>query len=92
MRSRYVAFVQDRLEYLQATWHPSTRPLQLEPNPPGLRWLGLQVKQHRVLSAHEAEVHFVARSRWQGRGQRHEEVSRFVREQGQWFYVDGQVA
>ena len=35
------------------------------------------------------EVEFVARSRFAGRGQRLHERSRFVREEGYWFYVDG---
>jgi len=35
------------------------------------------------------EVEFVARSRLAGRGQRLHERSRFVREEGHWFYVDG---
>ena len=44
MRSRYSAFVLDKLPYLLATWHPTTRPASLEPNSPGLKWLGLQIK------------------------------------------------
>ncbi|MBT9528170.1 MAG: hypothetical protein IV105_23175, partial [Rhizobacter sp.] len=48
MRSRYSAFVRDLTDYLLATWHASTRPPALEPNPEGLRWLGLEVRQHRV--------------------------------------------
>jgi SEC-C motif-containing protein len=89
MRSRYSAFVLDRLDYLLATWHPTTRPAALEPNEPGLRWLGLTVRHHRVLDADHAEVSFVARSKLGGRAHRLEEVSRFVREDGRWFYVDG---
>jgi SEC-C motif domain protein len=38
-----------------------------------------------------AEVEFVARSRLDGRGQRLHERSRFVREQGRWLYVDGDI-
>lgn len=91
MRSRYVAFVQNRLDYLQATWHPTTRPTELEPNPPGWVWLGLQVRRHVQVDDDHAEVEFVARSRYQGRGQRHVETSRFVREQERWLYVDGEV-
>jgi SEC-C motif-containing protein len=34
-------------------------------------------------------VSFVARSKLGGRAHRLEEVSRFVREDGRWFYVDG---
>ena len=89
MRSRYSAFVLDRLDYLLATWHASTRPASLAPNEPGLRWLGLTVRHHRVLDADRAEVAFVARSKLGGRAHRMAETSRFVREDGRWFYVDG---
>src|SRR5699024_289717 len=34
MRSRYSAYVLNQLPYLLATWHHSTRPADLEPNPP----------------------------------------------------------
>jgi SEC-C motif-containing protein len=44
-----------------------------------------------VLDADHAEVAFVARSRVGGKGQRLEECSRFVREDGRWFYVDGDI-
>ncbi|WP_425485552.1 YchJ family protein [Hydrogenophaga aromaticivorans] len=88
MRSRYSAFVLERVAYLQSSWHASTRPadLTLEPD---VKWLGLDVKRHRVIDADHAEVEFVARSRVAGRGQRLHESSRFVREGGRWFYVDG---
>lgn len=89
MRSRYSAFVLDNLPYLLATWHPSTRPSALEPNPPGLKWLGLAIKQTRSQDPEHATVEFVARSRQAGRAHRLHELSRFVREDGQWFYVDG---
>lgn len=89
MRSRYSAFVRDDLDYLLATWHSSTRPHSLEPNPEGLQWLGLEVRHHERISDTEATVEFVARNRLNGRANRLHEVSRFVCEQGQWFYVDG---
>ena len=90
MRSRYSAFVMDRLDYLLATWHESTRPAQLEPNEPGLHWLGLEVKKHEQQDAAHATVEFVARSKLGGRAHRLHETSRFVREDGAWFYLDGQ--
>ena len=89
MRSRYAAYVHDTRAYLLSTWHPHTRPAALDPPPPGLRWLGLQVRAHRVLDADHAEVEFIARSKLGGRAQRLHETSRFVREGGRWFYVDG---
>jgi SEC-C motif-containing protein len=89
MRSRYSAFVLEQPDYLLATWHPGTRPAELVLEP-GAKWLGLEVKQHRVIAADHAEVEFVARQRDRtGRAVRLHERSRFVREGGRWFYVDG---
>jgi SEC-C motif-containing protein len=91
MRSRYSAYVLDDLDYVLATWHPSTRPARLEPNPPGLKWLGLELRRHVAVSADRATVEFVARSRLDGRGQRLHETSRFTREGGRWYYLDGEL-
>lgn len=90
MRSRYSAFVLDRRDHLLATWHPSTRPAVIEPPPAGLKWLGLEVREHRITGPDTAEVEFVARSKAPGGpAQRLHERSRFVREAGRWYYVDG---
>jgi SEC-C motif-containing protein len=91
MRSRYSAYVLDLRDYVRDTWHPDTRPDRIDPNPPGLKWLGLDVKRHIVQDDDHAQVEFVARSRLQGKGQRMHEISRFVRENGRWLYVDGDV-
>jgi SEC-C motif-containing protein len=88
MRSRYSAYVRGRADYLQDTWHPSTRPAALEPDPPGLRWLGLDVRRSAVQDASHATVEFVAVSKLGGRAHRLHETSRFVREGGRWFYLD----
>jgi len=89
MRSRYSAFVRDLTDYLLATWHPSTRPATLDPNPAGLRWLDLEVRGHQTQGDDHATVEFVARSKLGGRAQRLHEISRFIRESNRWFYVDG---
>jgi len=89
MRSRYSAFVLDLTDYLLATWHPGTRPTSVEPNPVGLKWLGLEVRRHALQDADHATVEFVARSKLGGRAQRLHETSRFVRVQGRWLYLDG---
>lgn len=88
MRSRYSAFVLERADYLLATWHASTRPAALE-FAPGTKWLGLEVRSHRLLDADHAEVEFVARCREAGRATRLHERSRFVCEGGRWFYLNG---
>ncbi len=96
MRSRYTAYTQlggaqgsRALAYLLASWHTSTRPATVE-REAGTRWLGLTVKSHRQTGPDRAEVEFVARYRvGGGSAQRLEERSRFVFENGRWFYVDG---
>jgi SEC-C motif-containing protein len=90
MRSRYSAFALGHTDYLLATWHAGTRPATLEPDTPGTRWIGLEVRSHLVQDAAHSSVEFVARRKLNGRAQRIHEVSRFVREDdGRWFYVDG---
>ncbi|MEW6444837.1 MAG: YchJ family metal-binding protein [Pseudomonadota bacterium] len=95
MRSRYIAFTQANEPYLLASWHESTRPVALgfEADEP-VRWLGLRIDKVEAGGAQDDRgvVCFVARSRvGGGRVQRLQECSRFVREQGRWFYVDGDV-
>jgi SEC-C motif-containing protein len=90
MRSRYSAFVHERADYLLATWHVSTRPASLDFDA-GAKWLGLEVRDHRTTGDHTAEVTFVACYRLPSGAVRMHERSRFVREDGRWFYVDGDV-
>ncbi len=91
MRSRYTAFVLGDVKHLLATWHPSTRPADLDLEP-GIKWLGLAVKRCAQSDETHGTVEFVARSRMHGQGQRLHETSRFVRMSGQWFYLDGDLA
>ena len=86
MRSRYAAYVRRDARYLLATWHPSTRPPNLDLDDDGAKWLGLEVRRA------EAEVvEFVARYKVGGRAHRLHETSRFAYEDGRWFYLDGKI-
>lgn len=89
MRSRYSAYVLGLTDYLHRTWHPTTRPAlaELAADAAG-KWLGLEVKRH-VPDGDRATVEFVARYKTGGRAHRLHEISRFVRDGGQWLYVDG---
>lgn len=92
MRSRYTAYTLGREDYLLTTWHHSTRPASLElANEPHRKWLGLEVRRHEQLEPDHAVVEFVARYKVGGRAHRLHEISRFVREAGQWFYLDGDI-
>ena len=88
MRSRYSAYVFGLLDYLLATWHASSSPGDLELPP--VKWLGLEVR-HAQTAGDAGVVEFVARCKEGGRAQRLQETSRFVREDGRWYYIDGQM-
>ncbi len=87
MRSRYSAYTLGLSAYVLDTWHASTRPAEMALEP-AVKWLGLEVRRH-VADGERATVEFVARSKLGGRAHRLHETSRFVREGGRWFYVDG---
>lgn len=92
MRSRYSAYVLGLEPYLLATWHASTRPESLGlADEPRVKWLGLKVNLAHSEGGHGV-VAFVARYKVGGRAYRLEEHSRFVCEDGRWFYVDGDVS
>jgi SEC-C motif domain protein len=88
MRSRYTAHVFGLQPYLLGTWHPSTRPLSIAPQPPGLTWIGLEVRRHTPIDTDHATVEFVARSKRGGRADRLHATSRFERVEGRWLYLD----
>jgi len=88
MRSRYSAYALGDETYLRASWHASTCPADAIVQDDAPKWLGLEVKQHRQ-QGDAATVEFVARYKIDGRAHRLHEVSRFVREEGKWLYVDG---
>ncbi|SOD57331.1 SEC-C motif-containing protein [Pseudoxanthomonas wuyuanensis] len=93
MRSRYTAYVMKDEAYLRASWHPDTCPAELQlQDALGARtvWLGLTVKRHAVTGADSAEVEFIARYRSGGAAAvKLHEISRFVRSDGRWLYLDG---
>ena len=92
MRSRYTAYTLLREDYLLATWHSSTRPASLGlAEEVATKWIALEVKRREQPDAAHAIVEFVARYKVNGRAHRLHEVSRFVREQERWFYVEGEV-
>ncbi|MFX4272517.1 YchJ family protein [Propionibacteriaceae bacterium Y1685] len=90
MRSRYTAFTIGDAAHLLSTWHPDHRPSTLDPDP-SITWRSLEIVDRAgggLLDDH-GEVEFVARFRTpDGPGRLHER-SRFVRQEGQWLYVDG---
>lgn len=90
MRSRYSAYALKLEGYLRATWHESTRPASLDLAADTTKWIGLAVMQQQCQVENHATVEFVARYKIGGRAGRLHELSRFVCENGRWYYVDGE--
>lgn len=91
MRSRYCAYVLQDEAYLLATWHATTRPARLDLSQgPRTQWLGLEVRRHVPTGEDSAIVAFVARFKIGGRAERLHETSRFLRQDGRWYYIDGE--
>ena len=90
MRSRYCAFVVQDESYLLRTWHPTSRPSRVRFDTKQ-RWLGLRIKSRTAGQEDNDEgiVEFIARYKINGKAHRLHEISRFRREQGQWYYIDG---
>ena len=93
MRSRYCAYVLEDEAYLVSTWHRTTRPSRLDPaDGARTQWLGLEVRRHLATGEDSAIVEFIARFRIGGRARRLHQTSRFVREDGRWYYLDGEAS
>ena len=89
MRSRFSAFAVGDASYLLATWHPSTRPVDLDLDA-DLTWYRLDILGKTSGGPLDADgtVEFRAYCKGpDGRSEQHE-VSRFVRENRQWSYLD----
>jgi len=92
MRSRFSAFALGLREYLLASWHPSTRPGSLDLDA-DVVWRRLQLVDTVAGGPDDAEgvVEFRASYRdADGAGLLHER-SRFIRVDGRWVYLDGEV-
>lgn len=94
MRSRYTAFAIGDAAYLAQSWHPRTRPDDLEIDP-DLRWTGLEIVDAQAGGEGDTVGVVEFRATWeQGAGAGStagmlHERSRFVRVRGRWCYLDG---
>ncbi len=94
MRSRYTAFVIKDADYLVKTWHPSCHAADfqqdIEAGFANTHWLGLTVFESAPgRDENEGYVSFVARFTEQHKPGAIIERSRFLKESGQWYYIDG---
>ena len=84
MRSRYTAYCLGNIEYLLSSWHPSTRPEKLDLEDDKTQWIRL-----KIIDSTNNSVEFIATYRLKGKAHKLHETSRFIFENSNWFYVDG---
>jgi SEC-C motif domain protein len=92
MRSRYTAFVVGDAHYLRESWHPGTRPDDIALDP-ALEWRGLDIVEVQAGDGDDARGAVEFRARWREGSDEGmlSERSRFVKQSGRWWYLDGKV-
>jgi SEC-C motif-containing protein len=90
MRARYTAFALGRGDVVISSWHPDTRPAEVNLDPT-LRWQGLEVLDVKAGGPGDQEgvVEFRASYTAGDTGHLLQERSRFRRVNGVWYYLDG---
>ena len=94
MRSRYTSYVIKNENYLLSTWHHTTRPETLKLDGDVAQWLRLTIinTDAGMEKDMEGTVEFNAEFKVNEHKQSLHEVSRFIKEDGHWFYMDGNVS
>ncbi len=94
MRARYSAHAVGLMDFVVSTYHPSCnaeKDREAIADSVNSNWKRLQVvKSDNGLTENEGYVHFKAFLEEQGKELCLEELSRFVKEDGLWFYIDGE--
>lgn len=97
MRSRYSAYVTGAIDYLGDTLHPDYRSdydaAATRKWAQQSQWCGLEIRS--VEQGEEGDdtgtVEFVASYKADGMIHHHHEFSRFARQRGRWYYVEGKM-
>ncbi|WP_417665071.1 YchJ family protein [Pseudidiomarina sp.] len=89
MRSRYSAYARGREQYLRDTWHASSLPSDFNLADDNPTWLQLQILATGT-HGNRGYVHFKAYFQIDDDIGVMEEQSHFVRENGRWYYLDGE--
>lgn len=90
MRARYSAYVRHDRAFLLESWHPDTRPSELDFDP-NLEWVGLQIVTTEAGTGLDSTgmVEFKARFTRGGENLELHEHSSFERVDGRWVYLSG---
>lgn len=93
MRSRFTAYALHNAEYLQMTWAINKRPKIIDFSKDTAKWSHLHIVSTRKggVNDYSGTVEFKAYFQQQGEESVMNEISRFKKIAGHWFYVDGVV-
>ncbi|MBW1893780.1 MAG: YchJ family protein [Deltaproteobacteria bacterium] len=96
MRSRYTAFSKGEVDYILQSLHPDKREQHEEKTIRNWalksEWIGLEIVEidKGAPDDNEGKVEFIAKYRQKGRRESHHELAEFKKENGKWYFYDGQ--
>jgi SEC-C motif-containing protein len=93
MRSRYTAYALRDAAYLQATWDATKRPERIDFSRENIAWLRLEIIEIKKggVQDNKGLVTFKAYYSQEGDEYVMNEISRFTKHEGRWFYLDGTI-
>lgn len=93
MRSRYSAYALQNAAYLMATWDRLKRPAAIDFSGENIVWVRLEITDTKKggVKDNKGKVAFKAYYVQDGQEQVMVEISRFSKNNGLWFYLDGLV-
>lgn len=91
MRSRYSAYTLQNKDYLLATWQSNKRPKVIDFSKEVITWQGLEIISTKKGGINDTKGMVTFKAFYSQHGAEHvmNEISRFVKLKGRWFYVDG---
>ncbi|CAH9017794.1 YchJ family protein [Candidatus Nitrosacidococcus sp. I8] len=93
MRARYTAFAIQNKEYTIATWDNTTRPKKIDFPKSETQWNRLEIIEKKKGEENDSKgiVEFKAYYSLNDKQYVLNEISRFKKQQGYWYYLDGKV-
>ena len=91
MRSRYTAYVLRNAAYLQETWDTTRRPEAIDFSRENIDWLRLEIIEIKKGTIKDSKGVVAFKAFYAQDNQEHvmNEISRFTKINGRWFYLDG---
>ena len=93
MRSRFTAYALQNIDYLLATWDASSQPKAIDFSNENNEWTRLEIISTKKGLSKDSKgiVEFKAYFIQDGELKVMSEISRFIKKQTNWFYLDGKV-